>query len=190
MSSKRLIQLFVLVLVLFLAFKVVPLAGQWRQELNDEIEQLRAQRDRLQKLLEKEAEWKARLEQVQQDENRILSRSLPGTSPEVASARLQSLLRGYADAAGVVISALSLPEIERFGGWNLLREVTTLRGSEAEVMAFLERVEKGRKLLRVVGFEVRRERTQLYGSVAVIGFSPVEVVKNEDTTGSDSIDSR
>jgi len=185
MSSKRLIQIFALVLVLFLAFKVVPMAGQWKQALNEEIDQLQAQRDRLQNLLKKEAEWQAKLEKLQQAEQKIRSRSLPGTSPEVASARLQSLLRGYGDGAGVEISSLSLPEIERFGGWNLLQEVATLRGSEAEVMAFLGQVEKGRKLLRVVGFELRRQRTQLYGSVTVIGFSPVE-----DTMGSDSIDSR
>ena len=189
MSNKRLIQVFALVLVLFLAFKVVPMAGQWKQSLNEEIDQLQAQRDRLQKLLEKEAEWKTRLDKLQQAENKILSRSLPGTSPEVASARLQSLLRGYANAAGVEVSALSLPDIEMFGDWNLLQEVATLRGSEAEVMAFLDKVEKGRKLLRVVGFELRRERTRLYGSVTVIGFSPVEV-KAEGTMGSDSIDSR
>ncbi len=188
MSNKRLLQLFVLVLVLFLAFKVVPMAGQWKQGLNEEIEQLQAKRDRLQRLLEKEADWKARLEKLQQAEQKILSRSLPGTSPEVASARLQSLLRGYADAAGVEVSSLSLPDIERFGAWNLLQEVAIIRGSEAEVLAFLEKVEKGSKLLRVVGFELRRERTRLYGSVTVVGFSPVEVAKNEDTAGADSID--
>ena len=71
------------------------------------------------------------------------------------------------------ISSLSLPEIEVVGSWHLLQEIVTMRGSEAAVLGFLEQVESDKKLLRVVGFEMRRDRTGLYGTATVVGFSPL-----------------
>jgi len=174
MNNRRLIQLFLLVLVIFLSFKVVPMAREWKESLGMDIERLVDRRDQLDRLLGKREEWSGRLDKLTHSGKDLGLRSLPGGRPEVASARLQSLLRGYADEAGVEISSLSLPEIESAGSWNLLQEVVTMRGTEAEMLGFLDRVESGRKLLRVVGFEMRKDRSELYGAATVVGFSPLE----------------
>ncbi|MCB1851217.1 MAG: hypothetical protein KDI83_10660 [Gammaproteobacteria bacterium] len=173
MNNRRLIPVFLLVLVVFLAFKVFPMAGDWKASLETDIEQLADRRDQWERLLKSREEWRGRQEKLTSSEIAIGAQSLPGGRPEVASARLQSMLRGYADESGVQISSLSLPEIEVVGSWHLLQEIVTMRGSEAAVLGFLEQVESDKKLLRVVGFEMRRDRTGLYGTATVVGFSPL-----------------
>ncbi len=173
MNNRRLIQLFLLVLAIFLSFRVVPLAGDWKASLETDIERLADRRDQLDQLLGKQEEWRGRLKTLTSREVTFNTSSLPGGRPEVASARLQSILRGYAVEAGVEIRSLSLPEIEVVGAWRLLTEVATMHGTETAVLEFLNRVESGKKLLRVVGFEMRKDRIDLKGSVTVVGFSPL-----------------
>ncbi|MCB1881647.1 MAG: hypothetical protein KDI54_16605 [Gammaproteobacteria bacterium] len=181
MNNRRLVQLFLLVLAIFLSFRVVPMAGEWRASLATDIERLSDRREQLEQLLESRDEWRGRLEKLTSGELTVVAGSLPGGRPEVASARLQSLLRGYADEAGVEVSSLSLPEFEVVGDWRLLRQVVTMRGTEAAVLGFLERLESGNMLLRVVGFEMREDRPNLHGSVTVVGFAPLADEPKEST---------
>ena len=174
MNKHRLIQLFLLVLAIFLSFKVVPMAGEWKASLGADIERLMDRRDQLNRLLDSREEWRRRLEKLTSSEATLSAKSLPGDRPEVASARLPSLLRGYADEAGVEISSLSLPEIEVVGAWHLLQQVVVTRGTEAAVLGFLERVESGEKLLRVVEFNMRETgANNLQSSATVVGFFPL-----------------
>ncbi len=173
MNNRRLIQLFLLVLVIFLSFRVVPMAGEWRASLGADIERLADRRDQLERLLKRQKEWRQRLGKLTSSKKNLIANSLPGGRPEVASARLQSLLRGYADKAGVKVSSLSLPEIEAVGAWRLMQQVVTMRGTEAAVLNFLDRVESGGKLLRVAGFAMRKDRTDLRGSATVVAFAPL-----------------
>ncbi|MCP5011249.1 MAG: hypothetical protein GY942_14810 [Aestuariibacter sp.] len=173
MNNRRLIQLFLLVLVIFLSFRVAPMAGEWKASLGADIEQLADRRDQLDRLLERREEWRGRMKKLTNSETTVGARSLPGGRPEVASARLQSLLRGYAEEVGVDVSSLSLPEIEVVGSWRLLQQVVTMQGTEAAVLGFLERLESGEKLLRVVGFNMRQNRSNLHGSATVVAFSPL-----------------
>ena len=101
MNNRRLVQLFLLVLAIFLSFRVVPMAGEWRASLATDIERLSDRREQLEQLLESRDEWRGRLEKLTSGELTVVAGSLPGGRPEVASARLQSLLRGYADAVGL-----------------------------------------------------------------------------------------
>ncbi|MCB1862133.1 MAG: hypothetical protein KDI47_10445 [Gammaproteobacteria bacterium] len=173
MNKGRLIQLFLLVLAIFLMFRVVPMAGEWQASLESEIVQLEDRRDQLERLLERREEWRERLDRLKSSEADIAARSLPGGRPEVASARLQSLLRSYTEEAGVEVSTQSLPEIEVFGAWRLLQVVVSMRGTEAAVLGMLKRLESDEYLLRVVGFQTRNEGTKLTGSATVVGFSPL-----------------
>ena len=181
MNNRRLITLFLLVLIIFLSFRVVPMAAEWTASLGTDIERLVDRRDQLERLLESREEWRGRLEKLTGSETTVTARSLPGGRPEVASARLQSLLRDYADEAGVEVSSLSLPEVEVFGSWRLLQQVLTLQGTEAAVLDFLDRLESGRKLIRVVGFNMRKDRTTLLGSATVVGFAPLAAQPKDGT---------
>jgi len=183
MSKRRLIPLFLLVLAIFLLFRVVPMASEWKASLGTDIDRLADRRDQLERLLERREELRGRLEKLASSQITIGARSLPGGRPEVASARLQSLLRNYADEAGVEVSSLSLPEIEVVGSWRLLQVVVTMRGAEAAVLGFLKRVESDRKLLRVVGFEMRDEGPNLIGSATVVGFSPLAAKPKDNADG-------
>ncbi len=179
MNNRRLIPLFLLVLAIFLAFKVVPMAGEWKASLETDIEQLADRRDQLERLLVSREEWRGRLEKLTRNEKTIGARSLQGDRAEVASARLQSLLRDYADKTGVEISSLSLPEIEVIGNWRLLQEVVTMRGSEAAVLGFLDQIESGRKLLQLVGFEMRKDPNNLHSTATVVSFSPLAAERKD-----------
>ncbi|MCB1873394.1 MAG: hypothetical protein KDI49_15580 [Gammaproteobacteria bacterium] len=181
MNNRRLIKLFLLVLAIFLSFRVVPMAGEWKASLATDIERLSDRRDQLEQLLESREEWRGRLDSLTNSETSVGARSLPGGRPEVASARLQSVLRSYADEAGVEVSSLSLPEFEVVGAWRLLQQVVTMQGTEASVLGFLERMESGEMLLRVVGFEMREDRRNLYGSVTVVGFAPLSEEPKDNT---------
>ena len=182
MNNRRLIQLFVGVLAILILFKVVPMVNEWRGSLDADIERLADRRDQLERLLEKKDEWQDRREKLSIHELDIGARALPGGRPEVASERLQSLLRVNAAEAGVEISSLSLPEFEEIGSWHLLQEVVTMRGSEVAMLEFLERLESGRTLLRVVGSQMRKEHDTLFGSATVVGFSPL-MTERKDQTG-------
>lgn len=173
MNKRRLIQLFLLVLVFFLSFRVVPMAGDWQASLQADIEQLTDRKDQLERLLERRDELRGRLEKLNISDTTLSAGSLSSNRPEVASARLQSLLRGYADEAGVEVSSLSLPEFEEVGAWRLLQQVVSMRGSETAVLGFLNLVESGEKLIRVVGFNMREINSKLQGSATVVGFSPL-----------------
>ena len=180
MNNRRLIQLFLLVLAIFVVFRAVPMVNEWRGSLQTDIERLEDRRDQLERLLEKRGEWQERHEQLSINELDIGARALPGGRPEVASARLQSLLRTNAAEAGVEISSLSLPEFEEIGSWRLLQEVVTMRGSEVAMLEFLERLESGKTLLRVVGSRMRKEQDTLFGSATVVGFSPLVTERKEE----------
>lgn len=90
----------------------------------------------------------------------------------LVSANIQRDLRRYASEAGISVTSTKLAENRETKGWLMVEQEMSFRMTdESSSMQFLELLEQSTPHLEVTAFSMRRNRSQITGSVTVVAFS-------------------
>jgi len=173
MSKKENQLLLFLIIMLFLTFivKATPFyINYYEKNLND-IELLLEKKERLDKLLQKDAFWKKEYSKIKIAEEKKIKQLFSAKSRELVAAKLQTLIKNLAQRSGTKIESTHLPEFKKNEHWLIFSQNISIKGKANNIFKFLEMIEKDKKKLVITNVKLRSSRHQLSGSLTVVSFS-------------------
>jgi len=173
--EKRIIGIMVCIAVAVLIYYgialLLPAGEKFAREVESKKIILRKERE----TLDREAIYRARLDQFSKLLDIDKTRLLPGDNPNVAAAELQNILKEFADQCGVEITQKSILEKENIQ--DLLTKVSvriSITCSMEQLVQFLTAIENYGKFLRVDEFTITsfkiQKRNEIRPVLIVAGF--------------------
>lgn len=144
------------------------------------LEQVQANIDRENRLLEDSDVWQERRLQTQEELVNLQMRTIQEGTVPLISANIQRVVREHANRSGISITSTKLAESMRADGWLLVeQELSIQTENQGNVLGFLRSVENSNPKLGITAFSLRRNRNQYSGTITVVGFSRVGMAEDE-----------
>lgn len=172
--EKRILLLGFATAVVFLLVNAVPAAVDRYQQRALEIDIIRDDIAREQRLVEDAETWQERRDEIESRREAMQQAIFRESSVPLLSASIQRLVREQASAAGVSIGSTRLAESMESDGWLLVEQSLSFNLDNQDALAnFLRRLENTEPVLVVSRFNLRRTRNQYNGDITVVGFARI-----------------
>lgn len=170
--EKRLLAIALLVALLILAFRLWPAVQQGHQQRAAQLETLRLELDRDNRLLEETEHWQAEREGIEQRREQLQEQLFQASTLPLLSAEIQRQVRDLAAAHQLNITATQLAESLQADGWLLVEQRLNFTvADQIDLSRFLEALAQHEPRLAVQRFNLRHTRGQYNGDLTVVGFA-------------------
>ena len=160
------------VAVLFAVVNGFPTIYQIYEDRQSDNERIELDLAREANIIFATGDWRDRRIQTEAKLEALQNSIFQGETLSLVSANIQRDLRRYASEAGISVTSTKLAENRATKGWLMVEQEMSFRMSdESNSMEFLELLEQSKPHLEVTAFSMRRNRSQITGSVTVVGFS-------------------
>ncbi|MFK7863368.1 MAG: hypothetical protein AB8B95_03975 [Pseudohongiellaceae bacterium] len=161
-----------IVALVFIATSIAPGISSMYAQRQENIETLRLDISREQRLIQEAELWRARREDVELTESQLEKQIFVGDTIPVVEASIQRELSGRARDAGINVNATRLAERLETEDWLLISQEMSFTTTDASnTVKFLEQLKETEPRLRVVDFSLNRSRNRYNGSITVVGFA-------------------
>jgi hypothetical protein len=180
--EKRILGLALLVAVIFLLTNGLPALLSLYDSRSQQLEGLRADIDREQRLISSAADWSQRRADVEQRLPQLELGLFLADSSALLAAAIQRQAREIGADNGVIITSVSLAEISIAGEWLMVEQTMSFAlGDQNSTLRFLNALKQSQPFLGVSRFDLRGNRSQYIGEITVVGFSRIAPsVSSED----------
>lgn len=179
--EKRILLVAAAIALLMLFSRGLPAVTGLYQERAGEIERLRDEIAREERLIEESDQWRERRRRIEQRREELAGQVFRQTAPPVVSAEIQRLVRQYANQSDVSINGARLAESMRGEGWLLVEQTLSFSMDEqSNTLDFLARLQQSSPWLGVSSLSLRRTRDQYAGDITVVGFARSEDEEMEE----------
>ncbi len=162
----------------------LPFISQTYADRKNNIEFIRDDIAREERLIENAALWNERREAIETQLQNLDTEVFQGDAIPLLTANIQRMVRQYATDTGISISSTRLAEPLRGDGWLLVeQELSFTLDSQNNTLEFLRRIEQSRPYLGITSFNMRRNRNQYSGAITVVGFSRTAEAATRTTAG-------
>lgn len=160
------------VLLVFVSTQVFPaLRGVYQQRANN-IENVRLDIEREQRLIENTASWRDRRVAVESERAALEEKIFSGATVPIIEANIQRALSVHARESSITVSSTRLAERLEADGWLLVSQEMSFRTDDAaNTITFLQKLETSAPRLYVSDFSLSRNRNQYTGAITVVGFA-------------------
>ncbi len=180
--EKNIMKVAALVATLFIISQGVPGLRQYYSEGQRDISQLRDAIARETRLIEETDRWLSRQEELETIRPTMANLVFSGNNAPLIAAAIQRQVREVASEYGINITANRLAEAEQGAGWLRVNQGLSFSLTDQNaLLPFFEALEAGAPYLGVSAFSLRRTRNQYTGEMTVVGFSPMDVVDEEQS---------
>lgn len=180
--EKRILGLALIVAVMFLFTNGLPALLSLYDSRSQQLEGLRADIDREQRLISSAADWSQRRADVEQRLPALESSLFLADSSALLAAAIQRQAREIGADNGVIITSVSLAETSIAGDWLMVEQTMSIAlGDQNSTLRFLNALKQSQPFLGVSRFDLRGNRSQYIGEITVVGFSRIApTVSSED----------
>ncbi|MDO9477680.1 MAG: GspMb/PilO family protein [Pseudohongiella sp.] len=170
--EKRILGLAAFVAVVFLLTNGVPALLDVFRSRNLQIENLRADIDREQRLIDGADGWAQRRADAEQRLSDIESSLFTAGSAALLAAAIQRQAREIGSENGLIITSVSLAESNISADWLMVEQTMSFAlGDQNSMLRFLNALKQSEPFLGVSSLDLRRNRNQYIGEITVVGFS-------------------
>lgn len=170
--EKNILILAGLVAVIFLATNLSPRIAGFYNERQDNIENIRLEIAREQRLIEETETWRERRISVEESQAEFERQIFNGDTIPFVEANIQSELALRARDSSIFVNSTRLAESVATDSWLMISQEMSFRTTDASnTVTFLQKLRESEPRLRVTEFSINRSRNQYNGSVTVVGFS-------------------
>lgn len=170
--EKLIMRLALLVAVIMLLVNGIPAGSAFYNERAVQLETLRAEIDREQRLIDDAELWQQRSDAAQQQVRTLDNSLFTGGSVALLTAAIQRQVRQIAMETGLSINSVNLAESQQSGDWTLVEQALSFSTTDQNnTLLFMQRLEDTQPLLKVTRFSMRPNRNQYAGEMTVVGFS-------------------
>jgi len=180
-KEKKLLSVFLLILAIGIIAQGIPFAVKTYYAGIDDVQQLRAKRSRLKKLLARQHYWQTEFDKTNKQEQLLLKKLFEGKSPELIAARVQGTLKALAKQSGIKVDSMSLPDLKQNDNWLLVSQSMSFKAPTEQFMNLLQLIKKSQPSLVVVDSQVRSYRKILNCKIKVMGFSRFASIQGNDS---------
>lgn len=180
--EKRILGLALFVAVIFLLTNGLPALLSLYDSRSQQLEGLRADIDREQRLISSAADWSQRRADVEQRLPQLELGLFLADSSALLAAAIQRQAREIGADNGVIITSVSLAETSIAGEWLTVEQTMSFAlGDQNSTLRFLNALKQSQPFLGVSRFDLRGNRSQYIGEITVVGFSRIPTsVSSED----------
>lgn len=180
--EKRILGLALFVAVIFLLTNGLPALLSLYDSRSQQLEGLRADIDREQRLISSAADWSQRRADVEQRLPQLELGLFLADSSALLAAAIQRQAREIGADNGVIITSVSLAETSIAGEWLMVEQTMSFAlGDQNSTLRFLNALKQSQPFLGVSRFDLRGNRSQYIGEITVVGFSRIPPsVSSED----------
>lgn len=170
--EKRILGLAGFVAVIFLLTNGVPALLDTYRSRNVQLENLRADIEREQRLIDSAEDWAQRRANVEQRLSEVEASLFPVGSAALLAAAIQRQAREIGAENGVTITSVSLAESSLSNDWLMVEQTMSFAlGDQNSLLRFLNGLKHSQPFLGISRFDLRRNRNQYIGEITVVGFS-------------------
>jgi hypothetical protein len=170
--EKRILGLAAFVAVVFLLTNGVPALLDVFRSRNLQIENLRADIDREQRLIDGADDWAQRRADADQRLSDIESSLFTAGSAALLAAAIQRQAREIGSENGLIVTSVSLAESNISADWLMVEQTMSFAlGDQNSMLRFLNALKQSEPFLGVSSLDLRRNRNQYIGEITVVGFS-------------------
>jgi uncharacterized protein YigA (DUF484 family) len=180
--EKRILGLALFVAVIFLLTNGLPALLSLYDSRSQQLEGLRADIDREQRLISSAADWSQRRADVEQRLPQLELSLFLADSSALLAAAIQRQAREIGAQNGVIITSVSLAETSIAADWLMVEQTMSFAmGNQNSTLRFLNALKQSQPFLGVSRFDLRGNRSQYIGEITVVGFSRIAPsVSSED----------
>lgn len=166
------LRLALLMVIVMLLTNGVPALTAFYQARNVQIETLRAEIEREQRLIDDAQLWQQRSEAAALQAQTLDNSLFTGGSVALLTAAIQRQVRQIAAETGLTINSADLAENQQSGDWILVEQSMSFSTTDQNnTLVFIQRLADTQPLLKVTRFSMRPGRNQYTGELTVVGFS-------------------
>jgi uncharacterized protein YigA (DUF484 family) len=182
--EKRILGLALFVAVIFLLTNGLPALLSLYDSRSQQLEGLRADIDREQRLISSAADWSQRRADVEQRLPQLELSLFLADSSALLAAAIQRQAREIGAQNGVIITSVSLAETSIAADWLMVEQTMSFAmGDQNSTLRFLNALKQSQPYLGVSRFDLRGNRSQYIGEITVVGFSRIAPsVSSEDAS--------
>lgn len=170
--EKRILGLAAFVAVIFILTNGVPALLDTYRSRNLQIENLRADIEREQRLINSAEDWAQRRADVEQRLSDVEASLFTAGSAALLAAAIQRQAREIGAENGVTITSVSLAESNVSNDWLMVEQTMSFAlGDQNSMLRFLNGLKHSQPFLGISRFDLRRNRNQYIGEITVVGFS-------------------
>ncbi len=176
-KEKKLIYIFLLILLLGGLFKGIPALYQKYQQRKEDIALLQTKIERLKALKRKQLFWQQEYERLNSLQQNLQQQLFSASSNELVAARIQAKIKALAKKAGVRIDSIRQAEFQQTQQWLLVSLTVNFKTPVANFEKFLQQIEASTQKLWFKGVNIRSYRNSINGSLTLVGMSKVAEVE-------------
>lgn len=183
-KEKRLLSIVLGIFLFYVVpFEIYPLAMNFYQNEMDEIQQLKTQIDKSQRLFQKTEFWQEQNIRMKQEREKVYASLLKGNTRTSLELEIQTLIRQLVNTTGMAsYSAQELPTFsENTGYWLFVTQKVTFESAPEPLMDFLKAIENAPQKLEIVKLYIYTSprSKMLRGTVEITGFARLSEMTEE-----------
>lgn len=160
------------VALVFMVTSVSPTISRFYNSRQENIEKIRLDVSREQRLIQETALWETRRSDVELAQAELEKQIFIGDTIPVVEANIQRELSVRARDSGITVNSTRLAERLETEDWLLISQEMSFRTNDAaNTITFLKKLNETEPQLKVTDFSVNRSRNQYSGSITVVGFA-------------------
>jgi len=180
-KEKKLLRTAIVIVAIYaIPFEIAPRAVQFYRDYREQIDKLKAEIRRYQKLRDDAQVWQDLYQKTVQKRDEINVALLEGNNREIIGARMQNLIKGIAQSTGITFRTLEVAEFSptKDKQWLLVTQSMQFEAASATLMKFLQALDNAKEDLAVVKLDINSSGGKLNGMIKVTGFSHLPIVEN------------
>jgi len=183
-KEKRLLYIMLAIFILYaVPFEIYPRVMAFYQDEVDEIEQLKTQIDKSQRLFQRTEFWREQNTRAKQERATVYASLLQGENRDLLVVEIQKLIRELAKGTGIAsYSTQDLPAFsENTGDWMFITQKVSFESQSKPLVAFLKAVDDAPQKLEVVKLYIYTSprNNMLRGTVEITGFARFADMREE-----------
>jgi hypothetical protein len=157
----------------FLPFVAGPAALDFYRQQTQSLIGLQDEIQRYQRLGNQADTWRDKHAQALKNQAEIQASLLEGSTRELVATRLQGILNDGAQASGVQVRSLDVPEFTSTQNWLLVTQAVQFSSNSQQIYDLVKILQEHKTRLAIILLDLRNSGgVQLSGTLKVTGFSP------------------
>jgi len=181
LKEKKLLRIAVAIFAIYaLPFEIAPRAVQFYRDYREQIDKLKVEIHRYQKLRDDAQVWQELYQKTVQAQDEVNAALLEGHNRDIIAARMQNLIKGIAQSNGITFRTLEVAEFSptKDKQWLLVTQSMQFEAASDTLMRFLQALDNAKEDLVVVKLEINSSGGKLNGMIKVTGFNRLPSAEN------------
>ena len=172
-NEKKLLRIAVIIFAVYiLPFELLPFLIEQGRDYQQDIAGLKNEIKRHTQLGKDAVHWQNLHQQTIEKRDTVNNSLLEGSTQDIIGARMQAIIKGIAQNAGITFRSMDIAEFSPTGNWLLVTQSMQFEATSATLIKFLQDLGNAKEDLAVVMLDIRGGRGDMVnGTVKVTAFS-------------------